>query len=201
MRTILAAMAAILLSVNFAKAHSFNVALLIGQSGPAANDDDQIRDGFLLATKERDGHPDEESDGHLGGLDVYLFVAAARDDPVAGAQALLDQVTIEILAVIGPSVSIETIRPLTARSQTILLAPGQTPFPASTATTAAIQASAVRAFIDAFQEEYGYAPALPAAQGYNAARRIDAAVRAQGGVSDKAALRQALTESQSAFDW
>ena len=29
--------------------------------------------GFLLATKERDGHPDETSNGHLGGLDVYII--------------------------------------------------------------------------------------------------------------------------------
>ncbi len=198
MRTILA-VTAILLSVSLAKAHSFNVALLISQSGGAtASGGDQIRDGFLLATKERDGHPDEESDGHLGGLDVYLFVAEARDDPMAGARALLQQTAIDIMVVIGPNLSIETVRPLTAGSHTVLLAPGQTPFPAS---TGAIQTPAVRAFIDAFKAEYGYVPSPSAAQGYNAARRIDAAVRAQGGVSDQMALRQALTESQSTFDW
>jgi hypothetical protein len=193
--------AVLLLSVGLAKAHSFNVALLVGQSGAAARDGDQIRDGFLLATKERDSHPDEESDGHLGGLDVYLFVAEVGDGAMAGVRALLQQTTIDIMAVIAPDVSIETVRPLTAGLQTVLLAPGQTPFPASAPANTAGQTPAVRSFFDAFRAEYGYLPSPSAAQGYNAARRIDAAVRAQGGVSDQEALRQTLRESQSAFDW
>jgi outer membrane PBP1 activator LpoA protein len=114
MKTICVAAAAILLSMSAANAHSFNVALLVGQSGPAASEGDQIRDGFLLATRERDSHPDEESDGHLGGLDVYFFVVEGRDDPLAGVRALLGQRTIDILAVTGPDVLVETVPPLTA---------------------------------------------------------------------------------------
>lgn len=201
MKTIFVAAAAILLSMSAANAHSFNVALLVGQSGPAASEGDQIRDGFLLATRERDSHPDEESDGHLGGLDVYLFVVEGRDDPLAGVRALLGQRTIDILAVTGPDVLVETVRPLTAGSQTVLLAPGQMAFTASAATGGTDEAPAVRAFVEAFKAEFGYSPSRPAARGYNAARRIDAAVRAQGGVSDKAALRQALRQSESGFDW
>ncbi len=201
MRTILAAVAAILLAMGPANAHSFNVALLVGQSGPAASDGDQIRDGFLLATRERDAHPDQESDGHLGGLDVYLFLIDDRYSPLAGVLTLLEQRTIDILAIIGPDVLVETIRPRTAGLQAILLVQGQMAFPASSAASDAIETPAVRAFIEAFKAEFGYLPAHSAGQGYNAARRIDAAVRAQGGVSDKTALQQALRQSESGFDW
>jgi hypothetical protein len=201
MRTVLTAAVAMLIAVSAAHAHSFNVALVVGQAGPAASDAGQIRDGFLLATRERDSHPDEESDGHLGGLDVYLFLVEDRDDPPAGVRALFGQEAIDILAVTGPDVLVESFRPLTAGSQTVLLAPGRMAFPASAATAAAAQAPAVRAFVEAFKAEFGYLPSQSAARGYNAARRIDAAVRAQGGVSDKAALQQALRASESGFDW
>ncbi|HSG95807.1 MAG TPA: hypothetical protein VLA28_09815, partial [Afifellaceae bacterium] len=87
MRTILTAIATVLLTMGAAYAHSFNVALLVGSSGPAAGEDEQVRDGFLLATRERDSHPDEESDGHLGGLDVYLLMVEDRGDPVANVRA------------------------------------------------------------------------------------------------------------------
>jgi len=45
------------------------------------------------------------------------------------------------------------------------------------------------------------APTLPAAQGYNAARRIDIAVRAQDAVDDKAALRASFKKSMRNFNW
>lgn len=61
---------AILLSLPVAAlAHSFNLLLVV--PGDAAIADD-MRLAVLLAADERDGHPDNHSDGHLGGLDVYL---------------------------------------------------------------------------------------------------------------------------------
>ena len=50
-----------------AKAHSFNVGMVIALAEPSIADAAQVRNGFLLSTRERDSHPDEESDGHLGG--------------------------------------------------------------------------------------------------------------------------------------
>ncbi len=58
------------LSAQAALAHSFNV-LLIGENVRQSG----AYDGFRLATRERDGHAAEESDGHLGGLDSYIFSA------------------------------------------------------------------------------------------------------------------------------
>lgn len=52
------------------------------------------------------------------------------------------------------------------------------------------------AFVAAFEKEYGYVPALYAAQGYDAAKLIDSALKATGGkTSDKDALRAALKKA------
>lgn len=53
-----------------------------------------------------------------------------------------------------------------------------------------------KAFVAAFEKEYGYVPALYAAQGYDAAKLIDSAVKATGGkLSDKEAVRAALKKA------
>ncbi len=71
----LAALAGLVwLAATPALAHSFRMALLLPLTGADAAVGRQAVKGFLLATRERDGHPDETSDGHLGGLDVYVLV-------------------------------------------------------------------------------------------------------------------------------
>ena len=172
-----------------AKAHSFNVALVMALIEHSDANIRQVHDGFLLATGERDSHPDEESDGHLGGLDVYLFPVDLKRESLAGVRALLHREQIDILAVIGPDGAAEQIRALVAGSKTVLLAPGR------------LSSAPTEAFAKAFQAAFGYAPARPAAEGYNAARRIDAAVRPLGGVGDSAALRRALDETRDGLDW
>ncbi len=53
-------------------AHSFTAALLVvGQDREASLA--EARRGFLLAADERDGHANETSDGHLGGVDVQVL--------------------------------------------------------------------------------------------------------------------------------
>ncbi len=50
-----------------------------------------------------------------------------------------------------------------------------------------------KAFVESYEKEYGVVPSLYAAQGYDAAKLIDGALKATGGkVSDKAAFRKAL---------
>lgn len=52
-------------------------------------------------------------------------------------------------------------------------------------------------FVADFEKDYGKVPALYAAQGYDAALLIDAAIKANGGkVGDKAALRDALRKAK-----
>ncbi|MGR7995564.1 ABC transporter substrate-binding protein [Xanthobacter sp. ZOL 2024] len=56
-----------------------------------------------------------------------------------------------------------------------------------------------KAFVAAFEKEYGYVPALYAAQGYDAAKLIDSALKAAGGkTADKEALRAALKKADFA---
>lgn len=56
--------------------------------------------------------------------------------------------------------------------------------------------AANRAFVADFRKTYGYVPSYFAAQAYDAARLIDAAVKEAGGVTDKAKLRTALRHAK-----
>ncbi len=55
--------------------------------------------------------------------------------------------------------------------------------------------AANKEFVAAFEKEYGYAPSLYAAQGYDAAQLIDGALKKAGGKEDKEALLAALKEA------
>ena len=107
-----------------AKAHSFNVAMVIALAEPSIADAAQVRNGFLLSTRERDSHPDEESDGHLGGLDVYLYTVDLGRESLSRVSALLQRGQIDILAVAGPEEVAEEIRPLVRAHKPFCLSPG-----------------------------------------------------------------------------
>ena len=81
-------------------------------------------------------------------------------------------------------------------AQTVVLEPGPAPSLANEN-----QAPELRAFVDAYSAAYGEPPSAYAAWGYRVARRIDAAVRALGGVADKPALQRQLQESEGTFMW
>ncbi|MGL4967177.1 MAG: ABC transporter substrate-binding protein [Inquilinus sp.] len=53
-----------------------------------------------------------------------------------------------------------------------------------------------KAFVAAFEKEYGYEPALYAANGYDAAKLIDAAIRQAGGKTDAATLKTAIRDAK-----
>ena len=56
--------------------------------------------------------------------------------------------------------------------------------------------AANKAFVAAFQAEYGRLPSLYASQGYDAANLILAALKQAGGIADKDAFRKALEEAE-----
>lgn len=65
--------------------------------------------------------------------------------------------------------------------------------------TPSLDNEANKAFVGAFEAEYGYVPSLYAAQGYDAAQLIDSAVEKVGGdLSDKEAFGAALEEADFA---
>lgn len=175
-------------------AHSFKVALVIPSSSATLEEARQVRQGFMVATAERDSHPDQESDGHLGGLDVYVSVLDDQGDAMAGIRRLVARAEPDILAVFGSEQSLPLVEGLLEGTTIALLPPGQSPF-------ANPGLPAVARFISSYQTAFGEPPSDFAARGYNAARRIDAAVRAQGGVDDIAALRRVFDETMHGFSW
>lgn len=172
-------------------AHEFTAAIIGGNPVSDTLVEETVR-GFIVATDERDGHPDETSDGHLGGLDVQIRVlpetAADSIDQLVGTPT--DPAEIAIL--LGPE------RPATERVErvvgpdTILIRPGRLP-------SRRIRDSSD--FGERFRDLFGRLPTDAAAQGYNAARRIDAALRPHAGFSERAALEAALAASSAGIDW
>ena len=190
----LALIAQIGLTINPAFGHRFNVALVIPQSNATAEQGRQIRNGFMLATTERDSHPDQESDGHLGGLDVYVTVIDEQGDITADIGRIAEQGETDIVAAFGSEKMLTLIATILDGKNVALLLPDHSPFSKS-------DLPAVAAFGSAFEREYGGAPSSYAAQGYNAARRIDMAVRAQGGVEDRASLLRVFSQTARSFSW
>jgi len=191
---LLPVVAGIALSIDPAAAHRFDVALVIPVSGAGSAQGRQIHDGFMLATTERDSHPDQESDGHLGGLDVYVSVIDGNGDVAADIGSVATRGDIDIVAAFGPEKTLSLIGKLLDGTKIALLLPGRSPIPGS-------DLPAVAAFMTAYHGEHGSRPSSRAARGYDAARRIDAAVRDQGGVDDTASLRRRLGENARPFNW
>ncbi len=184
-------------SFGYAAAHSFNVALLISPDALSAAEESQIRRGFNLATQERDGHPNETSNGHLGGLDVYIYTVDLKDDSVAAIQELLNQENIDIMVAVGSEPWLDNVRLLITNTETVLL----TRTPLSSTSLESVELEPIKTFIASYSEAYGERPSVYAVLGYNVARRIDAAVRSLAGVGDKSVLEQALMETEKVLDW
>lgn len=198
----LAVMTVSALAGNPALAHRFNVALVLPLSDAAAAQGRDIRDGFMLATAEKDSHPAQESDGHLGGLDVYVTTMDEQGDVAAEIERMAAQGKVDIVASFGSAGTLSLIERLLDGKKVALLRPGQSPFSSSVLpTAAAAQLPAVAAFMAAYEKQYGRRPSSGAAQGYTAARRIDVAVRAQGGVDDTASLNRTFSETERGFTW
>ncbi len=190
----LAVLAEMALAISPAFAHRFNVALVIPLSGAASVQGHHIRNGFLLATQERDSHPGQESDGHLGGLDVYVSVIDGNGDVITAVGQIAARGDVDIVATFASEKTRTLIEKILDGTKIALLLPGRSPF--SNANL-----PAVAKFVAAYENEYGGAPSSHAAKGYHAARRIDVAVRDQDGVDDTASLRRSFVETERGLDW
>jgi hypothetical protein len=65
--------ALLMLNTTTVWAHQFNLVFVAPLSGENAEEGSQAMAAFIYATGEEDSHPMEESDGHLGGLDSYVY--------------------------------------------------------------------------------------------------------------------------------
>ncbi len=179
-------LATTLATAPMARAHGFNVTVLV-PAGTAA----EAQNALLLASGERDRHDAEESDGHLGGLDVYftlisetylvlplrpIVMESEPDIIVILAGALRGRGFQGMLDDAGPAIlKLAAISPEAARR---FLSGGSPP--------------GLEAFAPRYRALYQRAPGPVATLAYIAARRIDAAVRQLGGVGDRAALASLL---------
>jgi len=180
---------AFLASTQVARAHGFDVAI-ISTSDIMAD----VLAGFRVATRERDGHAGEESDGHLGGLDVYMLPVAAEGE-LDALRAQADAADI-VLRIIGGGVLDLSVHAELVGIGPPVIEAGVLPGGEGWATD-----SGAGSFLARFEAEFGRTASLAAAMGYNAARRIEFAVRQQGGVDDRQALYDALDASRDGIDW
>ncbi len=192
---VLSALFIAILSASPALAHRFNVVLIVPLSGAEIELGEQYRNGFFLATTENDAHPDETSDGHLGGLDSYISFIDAAGDINGQVQNIISegQANIVVGAFVENSV-ISQIAPLLEQANIALLSPGISPFEQSNSPQ-------VERFTTLFEQQYSVKPSEQAAQGYNAAWRIDEAVRAQGSTDSATEIMSSFSQNAENFSW
>ena len=170
-----------------ALAHSFTAGLLVTGEAPAAGLAEAVR-GFLLAADERDGHANETSDGHIGGIDVQLLPlpsdAAEQVEGLTGTPG-----TPDVVVVLGPEpAAVEAGREYRPGSAVLL----QTPLPEGWDSDASLGD-----FVARYQLAHGTAPGVMAASAYQAARRLDAAIRSQDGLDPRSSLEEAWRQTAS----
>ncbi|NOX74205.1 MAG: hypothetical protein GXP03_11510 [Alphaproteobacteria bacterium] len=186
MKTAKFSLLTVILSTAFATtalAHRFEVLLIASDPATAVD----TYDGFRLATRERDGHADEESDGHLGGLDVYINTPAKGETAIAA----LAGGTFDLVAVIGKLADDGAL-------QSAIRASGAVMVPVASVSPAMesefLGPDQGGAFNGRFEAAENRAATPPATLSYIAARLIDLAVRPQEGVEDRAAMRAVIAE-------
>lgn len=170
-------------------AHEFTVAIVGGETVADALVAEVTR-GFIVATDEHDGHAEETSDGHLGGLDVQIDVLP---ETAAVAELVGEPMSpADIAFLLGPEPSAQSVAGSVLSRSTIRFGPGELP------TRRLRDASD---FAERFGALFGRPPTEPAEQGYNAARRIDLALRSRGGFRNRPAIEAALAESAAGIAW
>lgn len=163
-KTVATAMLAVVTLSTAAVAHSFNVTMVVPAGGV-----EQATQGFLVASGERDSHAGQESDGHLGGLDVYFSVFEVENFDTLRARVLASDP--DIIALVGAELADNGVQAAFDGADAWLL------------PVYAVSAPARREFLP--DDPTGDVAQLS----YVAARLIDLAVRAQGGADDSDALR------------
>ena len=177
-------------------AHSFDIAIIAAfgtDQGPS------LWNGMRVATRERDGHVYETSDGHLGGVDSQLvrFDTANESDALLARLLKIGEVQGFIIAVLMKAdqellAQIPENIPYIAilvdgdavNSNSNLLQPKQ------------IQGNGRQIFQENYVDQYQRPPTEAALAGYTAARLIDAAIRqTDGDFTHSKAVQQAFMQS------
>lgn len=184
----------VLLPMDRASAHEFSLGVHASGNHARERVVSAVR-GALLAADERDGHPGETSDGHLGGVDVHI-VPFLDNRPLA-----LPELTnahrghMDLLLILDadtiPSATLPWIT-----DQTIVLNAGELPDASSWS-----DAKDALSFAARYHHAWSTEPDVFSAQGYNAARRIDQAIRPHDGIEQTNAIRDSLSQSGKGSNW
>lgn len=165
-----------------AAAHEFRMAILMPPGASAA----AVESAFRIAADETDAHALQESDGHLGGLDVYLGLFGP------GQEADLRAFAPDIVAAIAGD-GAEAAR-IAAELGAAWIAPPDPDTPRARAMLARTIDGRERPFARHFLALTGEEADANAIATYLVARIADRAVRALGGTDDKPALQALLAE-------
>ena len=186
-----AAIAATFLA-NAAVAHEFTAALYISGEMRETRLQEAVN-GFLLAADERDGHANETSDGHLGGLDVQILPLPVDATGQVVGLVGTPQIPPDVVVLMGgEGLPPDSLAGEMAGGLEIQI--GMLPDTWRDADT-------TDSFAARYQNAFDAPPTEAAAQGYNVARRLDAAIRALEGLSPRATLETILVDSENGIAW
>ena len=172
---------------GIAAAHSFTAAILVVGENVEQDLAEAVR-GFVLAADERDGHPNETSDGHLGGVDVHVLPLPAEATRLVQKLTGSPDEPADVVIVLGPKPAADDAASKYSRASTVLvqalLAEGWN------------GDDRMDGFIARYRLAYGKEPGLLAASAYHAARRLDVAIRPLDGAGPRNVLLEAWQASE-----
>jgi hypothetical protein len=177
---------------NTAAAHEFTAALFMGGQTSSVSLAEAVN-GFLLAADERDGHANETSDGHLGGLDVQILPLPVDATGQVVGLVGTPQIPPDVVVLMGG----EGLPPDSLAGEMT----GGLEIQIGMLPDNWRDAGPTDSFAARYQNAFGAPPTEAAAQGYNVARRLDAAIRALGGLSPRASLDRILADSENGMTW
>lgn len=180
-------------------AHSFDIAVVAPYSGPLVQVGERLWQGMRVATREADGHANETSDGHLGGVDSNLL----RVDSDGGARRLAQRLRElgarqgVVIAVLGPEQpGLVGVFPRGVPRIVVLTGPAEGATSPDVFLPEVVEGEVQARFTARYRQHYGEPPDDAAAGGYAAARLIAAAMDAlDGDLSDPAEVRQSFARA------
>ena len=193
----------ILMSPIPAWAHQFGLIFVAPLSGKNAEQGKQALDGFMFATREEDAHAFEESDGHLGGLDSYVFTLDSAQNEDVFLEKLDNIIAAQKAAFITGIFDAQVVQVLgnaIAGKNIVLFNPDESiMWQYSKGSLHKLSTVDGQTFRSAMQKKYGYVPGVSAYRGYIAARLISTAVRslARNPADNIEAATKALEQAQS----
>ena len=187
--------------INTAAAHSFNLVFIAPLTNNAG---ESALNGFLLATREQDSHENEESDGHLGGLDSYIYKVDIMKGELTLPLKLESTIRkSEPLFAVGQGLNASILNML-EKNGVVAIDPMSSKFLASTtADPDQLKLMNSENFASEFRRSYGREPDLQAIHGYLSARIIATVVRTsdEQALNDPDELKQTLSEVLANLHW